>query len=80
MHIHRISGSVLRLFPCGRSFCRMDVFVNIWTAKVYNASYINTLNALFIAFKPITSREKHVLNCFEKVNEKKLSNPSNETE
>lgn len=57
----------------------MDVFVNIWTAKVYNASYINTLNALFIAFKPITSREKHVLNCFEKVNEKKLSNPSNET-
>lgn len=58
----------------------MDVFVNIWTAKVYNASYINTLNALFIAFKPITSREKRVLNCFEKVNEKKLSNPSNETE
>lgn len=30
--------------------------------------------------KPITSREKHVLNSFEKVNKKKLSNPSNETE
>lgn len=80
MHIHRISGSVSRLLPCRWSFCRRDVFVNIWTAKVYNASYINTLRALFIAFKPIMSREKHVLNFIEKVNEKKLSCPSNETE